>query len=241
MIRLRIEVPSTAPRALFETHDQIHNVLIYAMKAHGYHPPKGRPAAWGFGIESRPVSPASSRKHPPSLWRVHAIYVGSADPDASQALAQITPEDLLEPSQVPQSGLDLRSAVITQDGPWIDTDVLALRPITPIRVLEHRDGANGSTALLTLGPAWEAALNRTMTARLGRPVTLTVIPDDLYVREHNGHIVGSRVVKKVGGRPIALPGLDFPFILVGPPSDLRDAWLSGLGAGTGMGFGCVAI
>ncbi len=238
MTRLIINVPSRAPRALFETQDQIHNLLIYAMGAHGYHPPEKQPAAWGFGVISQPVSVNGPRR----LRRIQQIIVGSSHPDTANALAHLTPDRLVEPSQVPGAGLDLREATIRPDDPWIPTDVLAVRPISPIRVLEHRDGANGSTALLTLGEAWETALNRTMTRRLGRTVQLHVIPDDLYVREQQGQLVARRAVKRDReGRPVILPGLEFPFILIGSPEDLRDAWVNGLGAGTGMGFGCLTI
>ena len=238
VIRLIIDVPATTPHALFETNDQIHNLLVYAMGAQGYHPPAKQTAAWGFGVISQPVSVNGPRR----LRRIQQIIVGSSHPDAANALARLTPGDLMEPSQVPGAGLDLRTATIRPDDPWIPTDVLAARPVSPIRVLEHRDGANGSTALLTLGEAWESALNRTMTRRLGRPVQLRVIPDDLYVRERQGHIVGRRAVKRDRlGRPVVLPGLEFPFILIGTPEDLRDAWVNGLGAGTGMGFGCLVI
>ena len=239
MIRLILDIPLTASRAIYETQDQIHNVLIHAMAVHGYHPPQKHPAAWGFGVVSRPLRGNGSRQ----VFRVQRIYVGSSHPDVAATLARITPEDLRELSQVPQAGLDLHEATIHRDLSWqVTSEVLAVYPLSPIRVLEHRDGANGSTALLTLGDAWESALNRTMARRFGRPFHLQVIPDDLYIRERQGRITASRPIKKdPHGRPVVLPGLEFPFILIGPPEDLRDAWINGLGAGTGMGFGCLAI
>jgi len=160
----------------------------------------------------------------------------------AEALAQIAPDDLVEPSQVPGAGLDVRRSKIHQELTWFPTSILSVYAISPIRVLQRNDESHRSLAILTLGPGWEMALNRTMATRFGRPFHLRVIPDAFYVRARQGNLVAHMGVKKdAQGRPVILPGLVFPFVLTGPEADLRDAWYNGLGAGTGMGFGCLEV
>ncbi len=234
-IRLRIEVPLTPP-TVFKTQDSVHNLLVHAMAQHGYHLPRNQPARWGFGVIRRPVSSIPTSL---PLFHLQRIIVGSTDREIADVLAQLTPDDLTELSQVPGSGLDLRHAQIIHDRSWIPTAVLPIAPISPVRVLEH--GPRGSIALLQLGPTWEARLNHVMTRRFDRPFAIRVIPDDIYLRERGGRVCTQLPVKSMPKthRPVVLPGLQFPAILTGPEADLRDAWFNGLGAGTGMGFGCL--
>jgi hypothetical protein len=79
-----------------------------------------------------------------------------------------------------------------------------------------------------------------MQSRFGRPFRLRLIPDRAYSFAKRGDLSASMAVgTRPDGRPLCLPGIVTPFVLAGPAEDLRDAWFSGLGTGTGMGFGCV--
>jgi CRISPR-associated endoribonuclease Cas6 len=154
-------------------------------------------------------------------------------------MAKITVEDLVEPSLSPGAGLDLRRATIAQDERWIPSEALSLYALSPIRVL-HREQGGRSQALLTPGEAFNTALNRIMQTRFGRPFRLSFIPDRLYSFAKQSRLTASMAVGvRPDGRPVCLPGIVTPFVLAGPSEDLRDAWFSGLGAGTGMGFGCI--
>jgi len=239
-IRVTIDLPDYPHPTVLAIQDSVHNVLIHAFAQHGVHPAHNQPAAWGFGTVTHPVEPPG--KAPSHLRQLQRIVVGSTDPTLAEALAKFTPEDLTELSQVPGSGLDLRTARLTFTDHWIPTSVLPVFPITPIRVLSPRDGSQGSVAQLTLDARWMDGINRTMSRRFGRPFQLRVIPDDLYIRERQGRLVTSLPVKRdARGHLVYLPGLTFPAILTGPSEDLRDAWFNGLGAGTGMGFGCLGF
>ena len=106
-------------------------------------------------------------------------------------------------------------------------------------MLNHEPGGR-TKAVLTPGDEFNAALNRIMARRFGRSFRLTFIPDRLYTFSRKGKIAASMAIKiREDGQPVCLPGIVTPFVLTGPTEDLRDAWFSGLGVGTGMGFGCV--
>ena len=232
MIRLRIDVPFDAFEAVCRDRGQVKNLIDSALSAHGYRRIDNQPVRYGFGVIARPVGKQGLR-------RVERVYVGSSDPDIAGALSRIRAEHLLEPSLLEGAGLDLRRATIIRDERWVPSEALALYALSPIRVLE-RDPQGRTLALLTPGATFNAALNRIMATRFGRPFRLSFIPDRLYSFARKGQLAASMAVAtRPNGRPLCLPGIVTPFMLAGPCNDLRDAWFSGLGASTGMGFGCV--
>lgn len=231
MIRLRIDLPFDAFEAVCQDRGRIKNVIDYALSRHGYRRVDNQPVRYGFGVIARPVGNNGLR-------RVERVILGSSDPPIAEALAQFTSEDLLEPALTPGAGLDLRRARIVRDDRWTPVEALSLYALSPIRVLQRI--GNRSQAVLEPGEAFNTALNGSMTTRFGRTFRLTFIPDRLYTFAHRGRLTASMAVgQRSDGRPLCLPGLLTPFVLTGPAEDLRDAWFSGLGASTGLGFGCV--
>jgi len=232
MIRLRIDLPFNAFEAVCQDRGRIKNIIDSALSRHGYSRVDNQPVRYGFGVIARPVGKSGLR-------RIERVYLGSSDPAIAEAIARIAAEDLLEPSLVSGAGLDLRQATIIRDERWTPSEALSLYALSPIRVL-HRELGSRSQAMLTPGEAFNAALNRIMATRFGRPFRLSFIPDRLYSFAKRGQLTASMAVgSRPDGRPICLPGIVTPFVLAGPSEDLRDAWWTGLGAGTGMGFGCL--
>mgnify|MGYP000852570571 CR=1 FL=1 len=232
MIRLRIDLPFDAFEAVCQDRGRIKNLIDSALSRHGYSRTDNQPVCYGFGAITRPVGNNGLR-------RVERVILGSSDPRVTTALARITLEDLIEPALTSGAGLDLRRGRIIRDERWTPVEALSLYAVSPIRVLS-RTGGNRSQALLEPGEAFDTALNRSMTTRFGRPFRLKLIPDRLYSFARRGHLSASMAVGlRPNGRPLCLPGIVTPFVLAGPADDLRDAWFSGLGTGTGMGFGCV--
>ena len=232
MIRLRIDLPFDAFEAVCQDRGRVKNIIDSALARHGYSRIDNQPVRYGFGVIARPVGKNGLR-------RVERVYVVSSDATIAEAVAKITSEDLVEPSLTPGAGLDLRRATMARDERWAPCEALSLYALSPIRVLQREPGCR-SQALLTPGEGFTAALNRSMQTRFGRPFRLSFIPDRLYSFAKKGHLMASMAVgSRPDGRPICLPGIVTPFVLAGPMEDLRDAWFSGLGAGTGMGFGCL--
>lgn len=232
MIRLRIDLPFDAFEAVCQDRGRVKNVIDSALSRHGYSRIDNQPVRYGFGVIARPVGKNGLR-------RIERVYLGSSDATIADAMARITAEDLVEPALTPGAGLDLRRATIIRDERWTPAEALSLYALSPIRVL-HREQGGRSQALLTPGEAFSAGLNRSMQTRFGRPFRLSFIPDRLYSFAKKGQLTASMAVgTRSDGRPICLPGIVTPFVLAGPSEDLRDAWFSGLGAGTGMGFGCL--
>lgn len=228
-IRQRIIIARRYP-VYIRTRDTIKNICEHAMHAHGYRRQDQMPTRWGFGVRARRVGP----QH---FYQVEEIILGSADPEIAETIAAVTAEDLCEPNAVPGAGLVIKEANIVPDTPWLPTPAAQFLTVSPIRVL-----AGHHQTILTPGAEWEAAINRTMTARFGWPFALRVQPDSLYVRRRKGEIV-ARMAIKVGpeGQVRVYPGIVMPIVLSGPPTDIATAWYSGLGGSTGMGFGCLDL
>lgn len=232
MRRLRIDLPFDAFEAVCQDRGRVKNLIDGALSRHGYARVDNQPVRYGFGVLSRPVGKNGLR-------RIERIYLGSSDPAIAEALERIVPEDLLESSLTPGAGLDLRRASIVHDERWLPAEAMALYALSPIRVL-RREAGGRSRALLTPGAEFDAALNGAMQTRFGRLFQLRLIPDRMYSFTRRGDLSASMAVgMRPDGRPLCLPGIVTPFVLAGPALDLRDAWFSGLGAATGMGFGCV--
>ncbi len=232
MLRLRIDLPFDAFEAVCPDRGHVKNIIDNALSRHGYRRIDNQPVRYGFGVISRPVGKNGLR-------RIERVVLGSSDPGIASAMAQITAEDLLEPALTPGAGLDLRRARIAKDDRWLPVEALSLYALSPIRVLIRPEGER-SKALLTPGEDFNVALNHAMETRFGRPFRLSFIPDRLYTFSRKGNLTASMAVGiRADGKPICLPGIVTPFLLAGPVEDLRDAWFSGLGTGTGMGFGCV--
>lgn len=232
MLRLRIDLPFDAFEAVCRDRGRVKNIIDNALARRGYNRIDNQPVCYGFGVIARPVGVNGLR-------RIERVVLGTSDPTIAEAMAKITSNDLLEPSLTPGAGLDLRRATIRRDERWMAVEALSLYALSPIRVLGWKKRGR-SQALLTPGEAFNAALNRVMETRFGRPFRLSFIPDRLYSFSKKGNLTASMAVgMKADGRPICLPGIVTPFLLTGPSQDLCDAWFSGLGAATGMGFGCL--
>lgn len=232
MLRLRIDLPFDAFEAVCQDRGRVKNIIDSALSRHGYQRVDDQPVRYGFGVLSRPVSKGGLR-------RIERIYLGSSDRTIAEALSRLVPEDLLEPSLTPGAGLDLRRAIIYRDERWMPAEAMSLYALSPIRALSKETGSR-SQALLKTGETFDAALNSAMRTRFGRPFRLRFIPDRAYSFAKRGDLSASMAVGiRPDGRALCLPGILTPFVLVGPVDDLREAWFSGLGTGTGMGFGCV--
>jgi CRISPR-associated endoribonuclease Cas6 len=240
-IRLYIDLPRRGGHgAIIRDRDQVANLLIAAMRKHGYQPQENQPARWGFGVIAKRLNlpPTQARQR---LHEVQRVVVGSSDADISAALEQLQVEDLLEPNSVPGAALDLRSATIYAAPAWQHTEAAAFYCVSPIRVTDPNPHGNPIDFLHT-GDGLNERLNRTMQTRFGRPFDLRLIPDSLYVRANRGKIDAGMAVKTLpNGKPLVVRGLVLPFILTGTAEDLSHVWYAGLGRSTARGFGCVEM
>ena len=225
----RVHVTVT-PDVVFQHVSALKNVLEFAttrggaaLRSHA------GPARWGWGFTTQ-LRPHSSDRVLTSLsW-------GTTDPAMEEALRCLTPERLRESAA--EAGMPLR--VVTWDADPVPdfTHSLFVQPITPLRVLESaRYGRR--LVRLQLDAAWEAALNRTMSYRFGRPFALRVTLDPAWLWATPSGIRSQPFENKTTHHIVRLPGLMTPFLLDGPPDDLATVWANGCGAGTGMGFGWI--
>lgn len=212
----------------------VKNVIDSYLSRQGVPLDRTRPAPYGFGVVARRIRAAG----PHRLYRIQEIRIGSTDEQVARALQELRPDELYEPSAVDGAGLDLRGAEIARMGAWLPVEAMAGYAVSPIRVLDTRPGRPKGRAMATFGPEFDRALNRTMEQRFGRPFHLRFIPDAAYVRLRRGQVAARMAVKRSpDGRMVTLDGVVLPFLLEGPPEELREAWFNGLGSATGLGFG----
>jgi hypothetical protein len=234
MVRVTLQWPrhpDAAPH--IRTRDDIHNVVVALFRAGGVPPDRlaGQPASWGFGAWAHPTRPG------PGRW-VSQIAVGTPDPELGAILAAASREDWAGAAR----RWPLAASVRVDRTWWATVTMLAVRPVSPIRVLAAVPGARRSHALLEPGPAWTDALNRVMSRRFGRAFALDAMFDGDWWSVAGPRTVARMAVKVLpSGRELVLPGILCPLVLRGPNRDLRDAWFGGLGSGTAMGFGWLEV
>lgn len=243
MIRRMIRVPrsqcrETLGQRTFSDRGQVADLLGCALRRHGCDPITNGPARWGFGVIAHPLKVAG----PGRRYGIEAIHLGSSDPVIARAIAALTPADLVLDDAMPGWELDLRFAEL-RDEPDLPAGVEVLNGycISPIRVT--RPLGNGHHEDLTeLGDDYQDLLNRTMSRRFGRPFQLQLLPDRVYVRSRSGRISAGFAIKtRPNGAVVVKRGIALPFSLVGPANDIRDAWYSGLGRTTALGFGLLGM
>lgn len=245
MIRLKIELPKSAYHTVIWSRDEVANLLIAAMKRHGFRFETNHPARWGFGVVATPVDKKKM------LRRVGRVYVGSADPEIAAILAKIEPHDLVEPNAVAGCGLDLSMASITRQTHSLESEGIAFYCISPIRANPTVVTPEG---LPEFGAPFNEALNLAMKHRFHRDFHLSFLPDSLYIRAKAGNITArmahntskhsqSDAHKTGQATPHVLtkPGIITPFVLTGPKEEIDTVYFSGLGVNTGRGFGCVEV
>lgn len=243
MIRRMIVVPrsrfrETLGRRTVSDRGQVADLLGCALRRHGFNPITNGPARWGFGVIAHPLKVAG----PSRRYGIEAIHLGSSDPAIARAIAALIPEDLVLDDAMSGWELDLRFAEL-RDEPDLPTGVEALHGycISPIRVT--RPLGNGHHEDLTqLTDDYQDLLNRTMSQRFGRPFQLRLLPDRVYVRSRGGQISAGFAIKtRPNGAVVVKRGIALPFSLVGPAADIGDAWYSGLGRTTALGFGLLGM
>ncbi len=208
-------------------HSTLKNILEYALTRDGVPYRPFGPARWGWGAYTFPDPDQ------PQRFLLIGLGWGSADPHYMDILDHLTPARLHESAA--EAGIDWPSSKIQDDAPLLSPDMLLVRPITPIRVLESVPSGR-RPAILQLNEDWTIALNRTMSYRLGRPFHLQMQQDHLFTATQ----------VSVSSRPLSqttrLPGITASFVLRAPTEfshELSVVWASGLGANTGMGFGWI--
>ncbi len=240
-IKRYIDLPRHCRTAIITNRDSVANLLIAAMQKYGYQVQKNMPAQWGFGVIAKSLN-AHTQNPKQWLHLVQRVIVGSRQPELATIIAQIQPNDLVEPNQVEGAGLDLRMATLYTAPDWVETEAASFYCVSPVRVTEKHADKSGYKSYLETGVKLNELLNRTMQARFQRQFGLNLIPDSLYVRSRGGNISAGMAIKTLNnGKQLVIKGLNLPFILTGAAEDLRYAWYSGLGRSTARGFGCLEI
>jgi CRISPR-associated endoribonuclease Cas6 len=187
---------------------------------------------WGAG----PITPI---RISPLVRRTREIVVSTPDPDIARHLLKAEPAAMRKDQSATGEHIDMTGARIVPDldpvvsgSTFIDAFML-----TPIAISRRGDrtgrrwhGDPGEAEL-------SAAVNRRLSRIANRCVSLTIIPDDMYVATRRQSCATRVDVKRMGSQSAIVVGMTFPFILCGSPDDLRLAWYAGIGEKNRLGFG----
>lgn len=243
MIRRVIRIPRTRFRETLgqrtiSDRGQVADLLGCALRKHGCNPTIDGPARWAFGVIARSLAARGTERY----FAIEAIHLGSSEPSIARAIAALRPEDLVLDKALPGWELDLRCTEIhDHPDPPHSIEALACYCISPIRVTRML-GKNRQEDITTLTDDFGEQVNRTMGHRFGRSFHLKLLPDRIYVRSRGGEVSAGFAIKtRPNGTVVVKRGIALPFTLVGPTEDVRDAWYSGLGRTTALGFGMLGM
>lgn len=215
--------------------DSLHAALVTALRASGAAEETViGPAAvpWTFAMEGRSFAGGGSR--------IHRVTISTADSVLDEILPRLDPAAV---RHVSTNGdrVDLRGASLRTEPLPLHTgqDMLTIGFASPFLIAE-RGAAKKSYARCTAGLDLSAAFSAGLSRRFRRPVQIEAIPDPLSARTDGAKPVLVRV-RKSGTRDLILPALSVILTLRGAATDLRDAYLGGLGEKTRYGFGCPVV
>lgn len=214
--------------------DSIHAALVTGLRAAGATEAQllGEAAApWTFATSGRSFSGG--------IIQVTGLTISTPDPNLGAAMLRF-------------DGASAR--VRSNNGDWVDLSGATCRqialPIHPAQdsiavgfaspFLISERGSKKAYARSLAGLDLSAAFSAGLSRRLRRTVALHVEQDRLSAMTEGARPVLVRV-RRSGPRDIVLPALSAVLTLCGKASDLRDAYLAGLGEKTRYGFGCPTV
>ena len=238
MKRIRLSAPGGAS-VRFKYRDSVHAALVAGLTAAGADAARliGAAAApWTFATASRAREGGQK-----VAW---AITVSSPDAELAAAIGRLDPAAAMVRS-CNGDVIDLAGWTVSdEEDPVLPgttaLGVIARAPIAVSRRRAARDNGqrwHASFADCDLGAAASARLS----ALAGRPVSLRVAADPLYLRANPEHAVSVKIRRTAGGRDITVRGLEAPLAIEGSEEDLRLAWYAGIGEKTRYGFGCLGL
>jgi len=237
MYRIRIVLPKKKVVA-YHNLDIIHDALIHAwVKA-------------GASSEALLGSSAGNWHFGPLGWRnkvesrVHTLVVGTPDKSLSVFLKKMDPASIQYSRTLTGERVEFSGAEVIEDldpvGQGQSTlGLVMLSPMVVSRLNRETGTSRWHTSMQKVDLS--RAVNHRLSRLAGRPVTLTISPDSLYLRTHAKHDTLVQMKEMKNGHKAFVIGMRSPIVMEGSENDLRLAWYMGIGEKNRMGFGCIGL
>ncbi|MBL8253890.1 MAG: CRISPR-associated protein Cas6 [Candidatus Competibacter sp.] len=235
MRRVRICLPR-GQVATYRHLDVLHDALIQGWEAAGVS------ADQVMGYRARPWTFAALGYHRQRTGYAHTLVVATPDPLLAEGLAALKTAAIRYSRASTAEMVDFSAAEIITD---LDPVVPGTRGLGVLMLSPLAIGVPGERRRCWIqrldGMDLAAAINPRLGRLAGRPVTLQIQADSLYLRANPRHSVLVSVKQAPSGQSGFVIGLSAPLVLVGSEADLRLAWYAGLGEKTRTGFGCIGL
>jgi len=230
----RVTIDLSRPLRL-RYRDSLHAALVSGLRA------GGAPEALVIGLAAAPWTFATTGiSYPGGMTVIRSVTLSTSDPTLGAHLLKLDPATVRHISTNGDKP-DCAGGTLRVDPlPFLPgQDSLTVGFASPF-LISVREAAIKSYARAIAGLDLSAAFSAGLSRRLHREVRLSVAPDRLSAATDGARPILVRV-RKSGGRDLILPALSAVLTLHGPPADLRDAYLGGLGEKTRYGFGCPLV
>ncbi|GAB6146146.1 CRISPR-associated endoribonuclease Cas6 [Desulfocicer niacini] len=237
MYRIRITLPK-GKMVTYRNLDLLHDALIHAWIKAGASSDAiwgSNAAIWHFGVLGW---------HYKGENRAHSLVVGTPDDCLSECLSNMDTKAIQYTRALTGEHVDFSEADIIEDldpvGPNQNSlGLVLLSPLAISRTKKEKKGPRWHTSLKEIDLS--QAVNHRLSRLTGQKVSLTVSPDNLYLRSHSKHHTLVQIKKLKNGHKVFVIGMRAPLVMTGNEKDLRLAWYSGIGEKNRMGFGCVGL
>lgn len=237
MHRIRISLPK-GQGATYRNLDVLHDALTNAWLAAGARPGSviGRKASpWHF---------AALGRHQGVYNIVHTLVLGTPDRYLAQILQRLDPTQIIYARASTSEAVSFQAGKVLPDLDPVGRGQTSLGIVMLSPLVISRAGWAGS------GARWHSsldncdasrAINNRLSRITGRPVSLKVEPDYLYLRTRPRYDTLVRIKEGPRGSSAFVIGMLIPLVLQGKEEDLRLAWYAGIGEKNRNGFGAIGL
>ncbi len=237
MYRIRLSLPR-GQEATYRNLDLLHDALVGAWAA------TGASSEDVVGRQARPWNFAALGGHRDGGNMVHTLVVSTPDRELANHLTRFDPAQVRYGRSHTAEAVDFARAMILPDPDPVAPGQTALGVVMLSPLAISREDSEGSKL------RWHnkvddfdlsAAVNKRLSRIAGRPTTLGLHPDRLYLRIQPRHDTLVRIKETREGKRAFVIGMLLPLVLQGCEEDLRLAWYAGIGEKNRNGFGAIGL
>ncbi len=235
MNRIRLSLPR-GQRAQFRHQDLVHDAIVNALTTAGAKPEEV------IGASAEPWTFATLGFHRGHDGEVHGLVVSTPSPLLAPVLSELKPGAVRYARAATGELFDFSAATCYAESAPLcdDPGMLGVLTLSPIAISDP--SARPKRWFTSFDQCdLSAAANARLSKIAGRPVSLRVQPDSLYLRAKPTHSVLVSTKRMKNGSSAFVLAMHAPLVLAGSRADLLLAWYAGLGEKTRNGFGCIGL
>lgn len=241
MLRIRLQLPKAEAPQQYDHYDLIHDALVNAFEE------AGASMSDVIGSQAKAWTFSPLGYHRGHTGVAHSLVVSTVDAGLARALTRFKAKAIVQHRWNTASiNFSAASISIEPDPFWPGQTQLACLLLSPL-VIEDKDTSTPKRSKRWFNDLTNPQLplsdiiNRQLSARAGRPIQLTITPDNFYLRANPKHSVLVNLKVLRNGHKSFVIGMQAPLVLEGSEDDLRFAWYAGIGEKTRSGFGCLGL